>query len=87
MDHLRVVLEFLHENQLLTNYSKCEFLLRSVAFHGHIISSEVVEFNTRKIEAVKNWPSPLAATDNRIFMCLVGYYRGLWGVLRLLNLP
>ena len=75
MDHLRVVLEFLHENQLLTKYSKCEFWLTSVAFHGHIISSEVVEFYPRKTEAVKNCPRPLTPTDIRSFLSLVDYYR------------
>ena len=48
MDHLRVVLQVLKENQLFSNYSKCEFWLRSVAFQGHIISSEEVEVDPRK---------------------------------------
>ena len=53
MDHLRVVLQVIKENQLFTKYRKCEFWLRSVAFLGHIISSKRIEVNTRKIEAVK----------------------------------
>ena len=59
MDHLRVALQVFKENQLFSKYSKCEFWLRSVEFLGHIISSEGVEVNPRKIEAVKNWPKPL----------------------------
>ena len=43
MDHLRVVLQVLQENQLLTKFGKCQFLLRLVLFLGHIISSEGVE--------------------------------------------
>ena len=38
MDHLRVVLQVLKENQLFSKYIKCEFWLRSVTFLGHIIS-------------------------------------------------
>ena len=43
MNHLRVVLQVLKENQLFFKYSKCEFWLRLVAFLGYIISSEGVE--------------------------------------------
>ena len=48
MVHLRVVLQNFKEHQLFAKYRKCEFLLRSVAFHGHIISSEGVEVDPRK---------------------------------------
>ena len=48
MNHLRVVLQVHKENQLFANCSKCEFLMRSVAFHGHIISSEGVEVYPNK---------------------------------------
>ena len=85
MNHLRVVL--LHkENQLLAKYSKCE-LLRSVTFLGHIISSEAVEFDPRKIEAVKNWPRPLTPTDIRILLGLAGYYQRFVDGFASLHLP
>ena len=75
MDYLRIVLRTLKEHQLYTKYSKCEFWLRSVTFLGHIISSEGVEVDPRKMEAVKNWPRPLTLTDIRSFLCLAGYYQ------------
>ena len=53
MEHLRVVLQVLKENQLFAKYGKCEFWWRSVAFLGHIISSDGVKVDSRKIEAVK----------------------------------
>ena len=59
MDHLRVVLQLLNENQLFYKYSKYEFWLRSVALLVHIISSDGVEVHPRKIEAFKNCPIPL----------------------------
>jgi ribonuclease HI len=37
--HLRMVLEKLRSNQLYTKFSKCEFWLTEVAFHGHVISA------------------------------------------------
>ena len=75
MDHLRVVLQVLKENQLFGKYRKCEFWLSSVAFLSHIISSEAVEIDPRKTETVKNWPRPLTPTDIRSFLGLEGYYR------------
>ena len=42
MDHLRIVLQVLKDNQLFAKFSKCEFWLRSVSFLGHIVSSEGV---------------------------------------------
>ena len=74
MDHLRVVLQVLKENQLFVKCSKCKFWLRSVEFLGHIISSEGVEVDPRKIEAFKNWPKLLTPTDIRSFLGLAGYY-------------
>ena len=56
MDHLTVVLQVLKENQIFAKYRKCEFCLRSMAFLGHMISSEVVEVDPRKTEAVNVWP-------------------------------
>ena len=84
MNHLRVVLQVLKENQLFSKYIKYEFLLRSdikyefllrsVAFLGHIISSEGVEVDPRKTKAVKICPRPLTQTNIRIFLGLVSYY-------------
>ena len=75
MNHLREVLQVLKDIQLFAKYSKCEFWLRSVAFPGHIISSEGVEVDSRKTEVAKNWPRPLTPTDIRSFLGLAGYYR------------
>ena len=75
MNHLRVVLQVLKEHQLFPKYSKCEFWLRSVTFRGHIISSERVEVDPRKMKVVKNWPRPLTPTNIRSFFGLAGYYR------------
>ena len=75
MDHLRVVLHVLKENQLFSKYSKLEFWLRSVAFLGHIISSDGIEVYPTKIEAVNNWPRPFNPTHIRSFFGIASYYR------------
>ena len=54
MNHLRVVLQLHKDIEFFTKYSKCEFWLTSVKFHGRIISGEGVEVYPRKTEVVKN---------------------------------
>ncbi|WMV57858.1 hypothetical protein MTR67_051243 [Solanum verrucosum] len=73
--HLRVVLQTLKDRQLFGKFSKCEFWLQSVAFLGHIVSSEGIRVDSQKIEEVKQWPRPTSPTDIRSFLGLVGYYR------------
>ncbi|XP_017621750.1 uncharacterized protein LOC108465869 [Gossypium arboreum] len=51
-EHLRVVLQILREKQLYAEFSKCEFRLREVTFLGHIVSTEGIRVDPRKIEAV-----------------------------------
>ncbi|KAH0636341.1 hypothetical protein KY285_036093 [Solanum tuberosum] len=53
--HLRVVLQTLTDCQLFAKFSKCEFWLKSVAFLGHIVSSEGIRVDSQKIEAVKRF--------------------------------
>ncbi|KAH0644044.1 hypothetical protein KY289_035018 [Solanum tuberosum] len=78
--HLRIVLQTLKENELYAKFSKCEFWLESMAFLGHIVSGDGIKVDTRKIEAVQNWPRPTSPTDIRSFLGLAGYYR--WFVER-----
>ncbi|WMV43384.1 hypothetical protein MTR67_036769 [Solanum verrucosum] len=73
--HLRVVLQTLKDHQLFAKFNKCEFWLQSVAFLGHIVSSEGIRVDSQKIETVKQWPRPTSATDIRSFLGLAGYYR------------
>ena len=45
-----------------------------MTFVGHIISSEGVKLDPRKIEAVKNFPRPMNLTNIRSFLGLAGYF-------------
>ncbi|KAH0711565.1 hypothetical protein KY289_007524 [Solanum tuberosum] len=73
--HLRIVLQTLKDKELYAKFSKCEFWLKSVAFQGHIVSGDGIKVDTRKIEAVQNWPRPTSPTEIRSFLGLAGYYR------------
>ena len=58
-----------------------------MAFLGHIISSEGVEVDPRKIEAVKNCPRQLTPTDIRSFLGLAGYYQRFVDVFACIESP
>jgi hypothetical protein len=51
-EHLRLIMEKLRDHQLFAKFSKCEFWLDRVAFLGHVISSNGVEVDPSKVEAV-----------------------------------
>ena len=42
--HLRIVFKTLQDRQLFTKFSKCEFWLQSIAFLGHIVFSEGIQW-------------------------------------------
>ncbi|KAK8700519.1 hypothetical protein V6N13_018914 [Hibiscus sabdariffa] len=73
--HLRLVLQTLLENQLYAKLSKCEFWIREVVFLGHVVSSEGIRVDPKKVEAVVNWKQPKSVTKIRSFLGLAGYYR------------
>ena len=68
-------MQILKDLQLFAKFSKCVFWWQSVAFLGHIVSSEGIRVDSRKIEAMKQCSRPTYATDIRIFLGLAGYYR------------
>lgn len=74
-EHLRVVLQRLREEKLYAKFSKCEFWLSSVAFLGHVVSSEGIQVDPKNIEAVQSWPRPSSATEICSFLGLAVYYR------------
>jgi hypothetical protein len=75
-EHLRLVLEKLRANQFYNKFSKCEFWLMQVAFHGHVVSAAGVSVDPGKAKDVLSWKSPTNVLEIRSFLRLAGYYRG-----------
>ncbi|XP_070005199.1 uncharacterized mitochondrial protein AtMg00860-like [Nicotiana sylvestris] len=73
--HFRIVLQRLMENKLYAKFSKCDFWLSSVAFLGHVVSSEGIQVDPKKIEAVQSWPKPSSAMEIQSLLGLASYYR------------
>ena len=55
---VRRLLNRLKEANLSLQPDKCEFLFKEITYLGHIISSDGVKPDPKKIEAVKNFPRP-----------------------------
>lgn len=75
IDRLDQVFKRIAEANLKLNQSKCIYLQREVSFLGHIISEHGVSTDPKKIETVKNWPTPRKVKDVRSFLGLCSYYR------------
>ena len=60
---------------MYAKFSKFQSWLDSVAFLGHVISTEGVSIDPQNIEAIMNWKPPTNVTEIRSFLGLAGYYR------------
>ncbi|GKF50050.1 putative reverse transcriptase domain-containing protein [Tanacetum coccineum] len=64
-EHLKTILELLKKEELYAKILKCEFLINTVKFLGHVINSSGIHVDPTKIEAVKNWASPTTPSEIR----------------------
>jgi hypothetical protein len=74
-EHLRLVLQKLRDNQLYAKYSKCEFWIGEVPFHGHIISNEGISVDPAKVKEIVAWSIATVVTEVQSFLGLAGYYQ------------
>ena len=58
-----LILQVLKEHKLFSKHIKCDFLFRSIAFLGNILSSECIRVDTEKMEEGKNCPRTLTPID------------------------
>ena len=72
---LATVLQRLKEAGLKLKPGKCNLFTQEVEYLGHIVSSEGVATDPKKIEAVVNWPIPQHQPDVRAFIGTCSYYR------------
>lgn len=65
--HLMTILQTLKDKKLYAKFSKCKFLLKYVAFLGHIVFGDWIRVDTEKIEAFQCWSRPTSPKDIRGF--------------------
>ena len=75
LQHLKIVLQTLLENQLFAKLSKCQFCQESIEYLGHIVSISGVQADPKKIQTMLEWSVPKNLKQLRVFIGLTGYYR------------
>ena len=75
-EHVRLVLQALHNAKLYCNPKKCKFFLLELEFLGHHIFARAIEASISKVDKVFNWPAPRNTTEVRSFLGLVRYITG-----------
>jgi hypothetical protein len=60
---------------LFTRQSKCSFYKFKIKYLWHILSAKGVAIDPRKIESIRNWPTPKTVLKLEGFIGLIGYYR------------
>jgi len=63
LDHLRNVLNVLHNEQLYANLKKCTFCMEKIVFLGHVITAQGIEMDEEKIKAIRDWSTPKSVSD------------------------
>jgi transposase InsO family protein len=73
--HLEAVFKHLAAAGLKLKPSKCKLFRSRVNYLGHVISSEGIEADPDKTEAIHNWPVPATVHDLRQAIGFFSYYR------------
>ena len=75
INHLRLVLQTLQDNQFFVKRNKFSFGQHSVEYLGHIVSDMGVSMDNKKVKARMEWLEPKNVKELRGFLGLTGYYR------------
>ena len=75
IENLSKVIECLRKADLKLHPKKCDLFKEKVSFLGHVVSSEGVATDPRKLESVLNWPVPKNLKQVRSFIGFCSYYR------------
>ena len=73
--HLREVLERLRVAGLTAKPSKCQLGMSHCYYLGYMVGGGVVKPDQRKVDVVKEFPTPQTKKQVRAFLGLSGYYR------------
>lgn len=75
MEHIRIVVNALHEANMKISSEKSHFFKTSTEFLGHIIKNGRITVDPMKTETIQNYPIPATLKELRSFLGLTGYYR------------
>ncbi|GJP70002.1 hypothetical protein CLOP_g992 [Closterium sp. NIES-67] len=72
---LDAIFTLLQKNRLITKGSKCNFLKQELEFLGHIVSTEGVKIDPKKIKTIQEWKPPSNIKEQQSFLGFVNYVR------------
>ncbi|GJP54740.1 hypothetical protein CLOM_g13788 [Closterium sp. NIES-68] len=72
---LEAVFQRLQQHRLITKGSKCEFLKQELEFLGHVISTEGIRIDPKKLWAIQEWKPPTNLQQRQSFLGFVNYMR------------
>jgi hypothetical protein len=75
VEHVRQVLNILEQHHYLVKLKKCDFFKTEVTYLGHVVSKDGIKPDPKKVQAVKDWPTPQTVHDVRSFLGMANYFR------------
>ncbi len=73
--HVHKILRKLNKRALYVKKSKSKFKAKEIEFLDYIIQSEQIEKNSKKMNAVRNWPLSKQVKKVQAFLRLTNYYQ------------
>jgi hypothetical protein len=73
--HVLAVVDKLIANGLYMDVTKCKFNTRRVKYLGLIVTTEGIEMDPAKVQAVKDWKKPTCVKDVQAFLGFANFYR------------
>jgi hypothetical protein len=73
--HVCLVLNVLKREKFYVYKAKSTFAAEKIKFLGHIVNSEGICPDPKKVEVVQNWPVPKNVHQVRSFLGLANYFR------------
>ncbi|XP_073056978.1 uncharacterized protein [Primulina eburnea] len=75
VEYLRLVLTTFRGEHLYANLKKCDFCTSKLVFLGFVVSSQGIQVDENKVNAIRDWTTPANVSQVRSFHGLASFYR------------
>jgi hypothetical protein len=77
LEHLSVVFDAFRAAHLFANIKKCIFCTQHVLFLGYVVTPQGIEVDNSKIDAIREWSTPMTVTQIQSLAPLQHIYMSL----------